>query len=95
MLVPEDEGEEDVKSSEHLIGAIKTILIADLVNEPGQTSSPWRRWRRQHPAAGPRAAISIRWWSSARPCWMKVMERYPVIITVGAALIAMSRGDAW
>src|SRR5882672_10393941 len=31
LLVPEDEGGDDVKSSDHLIGAIKTILIADLV----------------------------------------------------------------
>jgi len=31
LLVPEDDGDGDVKSSEHLIGAIKTILIADLV----------------------------------------------------------------
>src|SRR6478609_2318964 len=30
LLVPED-GDEEVQSSSHLIGAIKTILIADLV----------------------------------------------------------------
>src|SRR5207237_2018917 len=31
LLVPEDEGDGDVASSSHLLGAIKTILIADLV----------------------------------------------------------------
>src|SRR5882672_9539774 len=31
LLVPDGDGDGDVKSSEHLIGAIKTILIADLV----------------------------------------------------------------
>src|SRR6266446_2408176 len=31
LLVPEDEGDGDVATSSHLLGAIKTILIADLV----------------------------------------------------------------
>ncbi len=31
LLIPEDDGGGEVESSSHLIGAIKTILIADLV----------------------------------------------------------------
>src|SRR5581483_2378563 len=31
LIVPEDEGEGEVQPSAHLVGAIKTILIADLV----------------------------------------------------------------
>src|SRR5512136_1641937 len=31
LLVPEEDGDGEVQSSSHLIGAIKTILIADLV----------------------------------------------------------------
>src|SRR5712692_10464408 len=31
LLIPEDDGAGEVESSSHLIGAIKTILIADLV----------------------------------------------------------------
>jgi len=99
LLVPEDEGSEDgVKASDHLFSAIRTILIADLVMsldnviavaaaaESGPTES-----RTLLLIIGLGLSIPLIIFGSQ--LLMKVMERYPIIITLGAALLGFVAGE--
>jgi YjbE family integral membrane protein len=93
LLVPEDDGDEDVKSSEHLIGAIKTILIADLVMSLDNVIAVAAVAKGSILLLVLGLLISIPLVVFGATMLMKVMERYPVIITVGAALIGYVAGE--
>ena len=93
LLVPEDEGDGDVKSSEHLIGAIKTILIADLVMSLDNVIAVAAVAKGSILLLVLGLVISIPLVVFGATMLMKVMERYPVIITVGAALIGYVAGE--
>jgi len=93
LLVPEDDGDEDVKSSEHLIGAIKTILIADLVMSLDNVIAVAAVAKGSILLLVLGLVISIPLVVFGATMLMKVMERYPVIITVGAALIGYVAGE--
>ena len=97
LLVP-DEGEEDVKSSANLMTAIRTILVADLVmsldNVLGVAAAAG--------GAPPEAkmtllifglAISIPIVIFGSTLVLKVMERFPAVITFGAALLGWISGE--
>ena len=92
LLVPED-GDDDVAASEHLLSAVKTILIADLVMSLDNVIAVAA-------AAGGSIlllvlglAISIPLVIFGATLLVKAMERYPVIITVGAGLIGWVAGE--
>src|SRR5438874_8098204 len=92
LLIPE-EGDDDIQASEHLISAIKTILIADLVMSLDNVIAVAA-------AAGGSVvllilglAISIPLVIFGATLLIKLMERYPVIITVGAGLIGWVAGE--
>jgi len=93
LLVPEDEGGDDVKSSDHLIGAIKTILIADLVMSLDNVIAVAAVAKGSILLLVLGLVISIPLVVFGATLLMKVMERYPVIITVGAALIGYVAGE--
>ena len=93
LLVPEDDGDGDVKSSEHLIGAIKTILIADLVMSLDNVIAVAAVAKGSILLLVLGLIISIPLVVFGATMLMKVMERYPVIITVGAALIGYVAGE--
>lgn len=93
LLVPEDEGDDNVKSSEHLIGAIKTILIADLVMSLDNVIAVAAVAKGSMLLLVLGLVISIPLVVFGATMLMKVMERYPVIITVGAALIGYVAGE--
>ena len=92
LLVPEEPGD-DVKASDNLIAAIKTILIADLVMSLDNVIAVAA-------AAGGSLtllilglAISIPLVVFGATLLVKLMERFPIIITLGAALIGMVAGE--
>ncbi len=92
LLVPEDD-DEDVAASEHLLTAIKTILVADLVMSLDNVIAVAA-------AAGGSLlllvlglAISIPLVIFGATLLVKAMERYPVIITIGAGLIGWVAGE--
>ena len=92
LLVPEEPGD-DVAASDNLIAAIKTILVADLVMSLDNVIAVAA-------AAGGSLtllilglAISIPLVIFGATLLVKLMERYPVIITLGAALIGMVAGE--
>jgi YjbE family integral membrane protein len=92
LLIPE-EGDDDIRASEHLITAIKTILIADLVMSLDNVIAVAA-------AAGGSVvllilglAISIPLVIFGATLLIKLMDRYPVIITAGAGLIGWVAGE--
>jgi YjbE family integral membrane protein len=92
LLVPEDD-EADVKAHDHLVSAIKTILIADLVMSLDNVIAVAAA------AAGNMVllvlglAISIPLVIFGATMLIRLMERFPVIIGVGAALIGWVAGE--
>jgi YjbE family integral membrane protein len=97
LLLPED-GEENIAGHDNLLAAIKTILIADLVMSVDNVIAV--------AAAADAApaefkltllilglAISIPLIIFASTMLMKLMERWPVIITLGAALLGFVAGQ--
>jgi YjbE family integral membrane protein len=92
LLIPED-GDADIKAHDHLMSAIKTILIADLVMSLDNVIAVAA-------AAGGSVlllvlglAISIPLVIFGATLLIKLMERYPVIITIGAGLIGWVAGE--
>jgi YjbE family integral membrane protein len=97
LLLPEDE-ESDIAGHSNLLAAIKTILIADLVMSLDNVIAV----AAAADAAPPEykitllvlgLAISIPLIIFASTLLMKLMERYPVIITLGAALLGFVAGE--
>jgi YjbE family integral membrane protein len=95
LLVPEEEDPE-VSASDNLFAAIRTILIADLVMSVDNVIAVAA-------AAGGSLvllvlglAISIPLVIFGATLLVKVMERFPIIITIGAGLIGFVAGEmAW
>lgn len=94
LLMPEDEHHADAEEgASSMIGAIRTILIADLVMSLDNVIAVAA-------AAGDSLAllliglaISIPIVIFASTFLIKLMERWPVIITIGAALIGYVAGE--
>jgi predicted tellurium resistance membrane protein TerC len=95
LLVPEH-GEDGASDSDNLLQAIKTILIADLVMSLDNVIAVAA-------AAGGSVtllvlglAISIPLVIFGATLLVKAMERFPIIIVIGAALIGFVAGEmAW
>jgi len=95
LLVPEDEGGE-VEPGQDMLQAIKTILIADLVmsldNVIAVAAAAGVHWGLTITGL----AISIPLVIFGATLLVKVMERWPIVITIGAALIGFVAGEmAW
>ncbi len=93
LLVPEDDGGDGVKSSSNLLGAIKTILIADLVMSLDNVIAVAAVAKGSISLLVLGLLISIPLVVFGATMLMKIMETYPVIITVGAALIGYVSGE--
>jgi len=97
LIVPE-EGEENIQSSDNLMSAVKTILIADLVMSLDNVIAVAAAAEQGPPEAkfallviGLALSIPIVIFGST--LMLKVMDRFPVIITLGAALLGWIAGD--
>jgi YjbE family integral membrane protein len=97
LIVPE-EGGEDIQSSDNLFQAVKTILIADLVMSLDNVIAVAAAAEQGPPEAkislliiGLALSIPIVIFGST--LMLKVMGRFPVIITLGAALLGWIAGD--
>ena len=95
LLIPEDEGP-DIKASDNLFAAIRTILIADLVMSLDNVIAVAAA------AGGSKLlliiglAISIPLVIFGATMLLKLMERWPIIITIGAGLLGFVAGEmAW
>jgi YjbE family integral membrane protein len=95
LLMP-DAGEGELSGARNLVHAIRTILVADLVmsldNVIAVAAAAGGQWTLL--AIG--LAISVPLVIFGATLLVKVMERYPIVITAGAALIGFVAGEmAW
>jgi YjbE family integral membrane protein len=93
LLLPEDGDDGDVESSENLWAAIKTILIADLVMSLDNVIGVAAAAKGSLTLLILGLAISIPLVIFGATILMKVMERFPVIVTIGAGLLGWVSGD--
>jgi predicted tellurium resistance membrane protein TerC len=98
LLLPEEGNEDGIKSHADLWGAIRTILVADLVMSldnviavaaAAQSGPPEARL----PLLVIGLGLSIPLIIAGSQLLMKVMERYPIIITLGAGLLGFVAGE--
>ena len=93
QLLSADDGDEDIESSDNLMTAIKTILIADLVMSLDNVIGVAAAAKGSVPLLIIGLAISIPLVIFGATMMLKLMERFPIIITIGAALIGFVAGE--
>ena len=92
LLLPEDGGD-DIQGSDNLIQAIKTILIADLVMSLDNVIAVAAAAKGSIVLLVLGLLISIPLVVFGATLLMKLMERFPIIITIGATLIGWVAGE--
>ena len=92
LLMPED-GDADIESSDNLMQAIKIILIADLVMSLDNVVAVAAAAKGSIVLLVLGLAISIPLVIFGATILMKLMERYPIIVMIGAALIGSVAGE--
>ena len=88
LLVPEDD-DEDINASDNLMTAIRTILIADLVMSLDNVIAVAAAAGGSMTLLIIGLAVSIPLVVYGATLLVNLMEKYPVIITVGAGLIGL------
>lgn len=93
LLVPEDEGGPDVKAADHLMGAIRTIIVADFVMSLDNVIGVAAAAKGNIYLLGFGLVVSIPLivWSSQ--LILKLMERFPVVVVFGAGLLGWVAGE--
>lgn len=93
LLQPEPEGDHEVDASTTLLGAIKTIIVADAVMSVDNVIAIAGAAKDEIGLVifGLVISVPIIVWGSQFV--MKVMDRYPVTIALGAALLGWIAGD--
>ncbi|HTD90293.1 MAG TPA: TerC family protein [Burkholderiales bacterium] len=92
LLVPED-GDDDIEGSDNLVKAIKTILIADLVMSLDNVIGVAAAAKGNMTLLVLGLAISIPIVIFGATMLMKLMEKWPIIITIGAGLLGWVAGE--
>ncbi len=92
LLVPENGGE-DVSAADNLMAAIRTILIADLVMSLDNVIAVAAAAGGSLTLLVLGLAISIPLVVFGATLLVTLMQRYPAIVTVGAALIGLVAGE--
>lgn len=93
LLMPEDGDDGDVESSDNLWSAIKTILIADLVMSLDNVIAVAAAAKGSLLLLVLGLAISIPLVVFGATLLMKLMDRWPIIITIGAGLLGWVAGE--
>jgi len=94
LLLPEDDdGHGKIEGSTHLLGAIKTIVIADAVMSLDNVIAVAGAAKGDFALVvfGILISIPIIVWGSRFV--LKLMDRFPIVITLGAALLGWIAGD--
>jgi YjbE family integral membrane protein len=92
LLLPEKEGGHEISASDHLLGAIKTIVIADAVMSLDNVIAIAGAAKDSMVLIvfGLLVSVPIIVWGSK--IVLTLMERYPLIITAGGALLGWIAG---
>ncbi|MBS1188481.1 MAG: TerC family protein [Rhodocyclaceae bacterium] len=93
LLLPEEDGGEDIEAADHLWGAVKTIVVADFVmsldNVIGVAGAAHGNLMLL--LFGLAVSIPLIVWSSQMI--MHAMERWPAIVLLGAGLLGYVAGE--
>ena len=92
-LLISEEGDEEIAASDQLLAAIKTILLADLVMSLDNVIAVAAAAGGSYLLLILGLAISIPLVIFGATLLLKLMERFPVIITIGAGLIGWVAGE--
>lgn len=92
LLVPEDDAGADIKPAAHLLGAIRTIIVADFVMSLDNVIGVAAAAKDNVYLLGFGLVVSIPLivWSSQ--LILKLMERFPIIVVLGAGLLGWVAG---
>ncbi|WP_280153290.1 TerC family protein [Piscinibacter sp. XHJ-5] len=94
QLLSEDDGEENGHNADGgMVAAIRTILVADLVMSLDNVLAVAAAAKGNTPLLVIGLAISIPLIIFGSTLLLKVMERFPIIITAGAALLGFLAGE--
>jgi len=93
LLLPEEDGDDEARSSNTVWSAIRTILIADLVMSLDNVIGVAAAARGNVVLLILGLAISIPLIVFGSTIILKLMNRFPVIITIGAALLGWVAGE--
>ena len=93
LLRGDDDDDENLTASTHLWGAVKTIIVADLVMSLDNVIAVAAAAHGQMilVALGILISIPLIVWGSRLVLWL--MDRFPIIITLGAALLGWIAGE--
>lgn len=93
MLLPHDDGGHEIDASTHLWGAVKTIIVADAVMSIDNVIAIAAASKDSMALVifGLVVSVPIIVWGSRLV--LLLMERFPVVITLGAALLGWISGD--
>lgn len=92
-LLVEDSGEENVEAGTSFWAAIKTIIIADLVMSLDNTLAIAAIAKGDYLLLGVGLALSIPLIIFGSQIIIKIMDKYPIVVYAGAALIAWTAGE--
>ena len=93
LLVPDEGSGDEVKTSSSMLGAMKTILIADLVMSTDNVIAVAAVAKDSILLLTLGLVISIPLVVFGATLLMRLMERYPLIITLGAAILGWTAGE--
>jgi len=93
LLMPEDGGEDGIEAVGSMAAAIKTILIADLVMSLDNVIAVAAAAKGSLMLLILGLGISIPLVIFGSTLLLKLMDRYPIIITIGAALLGWVAGE--
>ncbi len=93
LLLPEGDGADSVESRETVIAAIKTILVADLVMSLDNVIGVAAAANGDLRLLILGLAISIPLIVFGSSMVLRLMERYPIVVTFGGALLGYIAGD--
>jgi len=93
LLIEEDEAEDHHHAHDNLFGAVKTILIADVVMSLDNTLAIAGVAKGNWPLLITGLVLSIPLIVFGSTIIMKLIERFPVIVYIGAGLIAYTAGE--
>ena len=93
LLQPESEGEHEIDASTTLLGAIKTIIVADAVMSLDNVIAIAGAAKDDLSLVIFGFLISVPIIAWGRQLVMKIMDRYPITIAIGAGLLGWIAGD--
>lgn len=93
LLIPEGEDGPDIKPADYLLGAIRTIIVADFVMSLDNVIGVAAAAKGNVYLLGFGLVVSIPLIVWASQLILKLMERYPVIVVGGAGLLGWVAGE--